>query len=86
MADDEMSLPRSSSLPLPVNESTGEWATLAMVEREHIRRTLEEAFYNQSAAARMLGVDRKLLSRKVKKYQIPVPAGRRGRPRKQLVS
>ena len=76
-------LPRSSSLPLPVDETTGEWATLAVVEREHIRRTLEEAFYNQSQAARMLGVDRKLLARKITKHKIPVPVPRRGRPRKR---
>ncbi len=72
----------ASNVPLPVDETTGRWATLAQVEREHIRRTLEETFYNQSAAARLLEIDRKLLARKIKKHQIPVPVGRRGRPRK----
>lgn len=72
----------ASNIPLPVDETTGRWATLAQVEREHIRRTLEESFYNQSAAARLLEIDRKLLARKIKKHQIPVPVGRRGRPRK----
>ena len=69
---------------LPLDESTGEWATMAHVECEHIRRTLEEAFYNQSEAARMLDIDRKLLSRKIKKYSISLPKTRRGRPRKKV--
>ncbi len=41
-----------------------DWLTLADLEREHITKTLKETFYNQSAAARMLGIDRKQLSRK----------------------
>lgn len=85
LAPRDLALFPSSEFPHPVNESTGEWATLADVEREHIRRTLEEVYYNQSAAARILGIDRKLLSRKVKKYRIPVPIRRRGRPRKELL-
>lgn len=56
----------------PTNAPTS-WPTLADVEREHVIKTLREAFYNQSAAARMLGVDRKLLARKIKKYQIDLP-------------
>ena len=51
----------------------GQWPTLAEIECQHIEKTLKEAFYNQSAAARMLGVDRKLLSRKIKKYEIELP-------------
>ncbi len=78
-------VPGHASLPLPVDESTGKWATLAIVEREHIRRTLEECFYNQSQAARLLGVDRKLLARKIKKHEIATPVARRGRPRKSRV-
>ena len=58
------------------------WPTLADVEREHIRKTLDECFYNQSAAARMLDVNRKLLARKVKKYSLEI-SSRRGRPRKK---
>ena len=34
---------------------------MADVEREHIRRTLEHTFGNQSAAARLLKLDRNLL-------------------------
>ncbi len=51
----------------------GHWPTLAEMECQHIEKTLKEAFYNKSAAARMLGVDRKLLSRKIKKYGIELP-------------
>ena len=50
------------------------WPTLAEMERQHIENTLKQAFYNQSAAARLLDVDRKLLARKIKKYQIELPA------------
>jgi DNA-binding NtrC family response regulator len=46
------------------------WMTLAQVEEAQIRKTLRKTYYNQSAAARLLGVDRKLLSRKIKKYRI----------------
>ncbi len=57
-----------------VNADPGEWLTLADLERLHIQKTLRETFYNQSAAARMLGVDRKLLARKIKRYGIHVPS------------
>ncbi len=60
----------------------GKWPTLAEMEADYLRRTLEETFYNQSAAARVLDVDRKLLSRKIKKYDIALPIQRRGRPDK----
>jgi DNA-binding NtrC family response regulator len=80
--DEEQAISPPATIPLPVDERTGEWATLAVMEREHIRRTLEECFYNQSAAARLLDVDRKLLARKIRKHKIPVPVARRGRPRK----
>ena len=43
------------------------WLTLAEMEADYLRRTLEEMFFNQSAAARVLGVDRKLLARKIRK-------------------
>ena len=58
----------------------GKWLTLAEMEADYLRRTLEETFYNQSAAARVLDVDRKLLSRKIKKYGIALPTQRLGRP------
>jgi len=49
------------------------WPTLSDIERGHIARTLQETFFNQSAAARLLGINRKLLSRKMKKHGIHLP-------------
>ena len=44
--------------------------SLADVEREHILRTLRASGGNRAAAARLLGVDRKTLYRKLKQYRI----------------
>lgn len=49
------------------------WKSLAEVEREHIEKTLRRTFYNQSAAARLLQIDRKLLARKIRKHEIVLP-------------
>jgi len=51
-------VPRSGS-PFP---------TLAEVEREHIRRALERAGGNRSEAARLLGIHRNTLIRKIRSY------------------
>jgi len=60
--------------------SHSEWSTLDDVERDHIDRTLIHTFYNQSAAARLLNIDRASLARKIHRYGISVPESRRGRP------
>ncbi|MEM7313704.1 MAG: sigma 54-interacting transcriptional regulator, partial [Planctomycetota bacterium] len=60
-------------VPNPALQQPGNWPTLAEMERQHIEKTLQQAFYNQSAAARLLDVDRKLLARKIKKYKIELP-------------
>ena len=52
------------------------WPTMAECECRLIRATLERAFYNQSAAARLLGVDWRLLSRKMEKHGISLPRSR----------
>ena len=44
--------------------------SLEDVEREHILRVLEEAGYNKSKAAAILGIDRKTLHRKAQRYKI----------------
>ena len=49
------------------------WPTLAECESRLIRETLEHTFYNQSAAARLLGIDWRLFARKMHKYGISVP-------------
>ena len=56
------------------------WPTLNQLEADHIRRTLKETFYNQSAAARLLGIDRKQLARKIRKYDLRIPKLAPGRP------
>jgi DNA-binding NtrC family response regulator len=61
----------------------GHWRTMEEVECEHIRRTLELTAWNQSSAARILGMERHQLARKIRKYGLdaggvkPRPAARR---------
>jgi transcriptional regulator of acetoin/glycerol metabolism len=43
---------------------------LADVEREHIARTLHSVSGNKAAAARVLGLDRKTLYRKITQHNI----------------
>jgi DNA-binding NtrC family response regulator len=47
-----------------------EWQSLDEVEREYIARTLAHTFNNRSAAARLLGITRQALLRKMKRYGI----------------
>ena len=56
-----------------VAEDDEHWTTLTHLERDHIIYTLEHTYYNQSAAARLLGVTRQALIRKIKKYNIELP-------------
>jgi DNA-binding NtrC family response regulator len=51
----------------------GYWKTLEKLEREHIGATLEYTQFNQSAAARLLGVSRQALIRKIKLRRIELP-------------
>ena len=74
--------PAASAIP-PANGSFADeapWSSLADIEREHIRATLVRTFYNQSAAARLLRIDRASLARKIERFGISVPVARRGRP------
>jgi DNA-binding NtrC family response regulator len=48
----------------------GDWPTLAECECRLIRETLRQTSNNQSAAARLLGIDWRLLARKRQKYGI----------------
>ncbi len=48
----------------------GHWRTMEEVEREHIRRTLVLTGWNQSAAARILAIERHQLARKIRKYAL----------------
>lgn len=55
------------------SDAAGEWLTLEDLERYHVTQTLRQTFFNQSAAARLLGVSRQALIRKVKQYNIEIP-------------
>lgn len=66
--------------PTADDEIADAWLTISQLERSHIERTLRHTFYNQSAAARMLDIDRNLLYRKIKRYGIDISQSRRGRP------
>jgi DNA-binding NtrC family response regulator len=56
------------------------WVELADLERHHIFHTLEHTFYNQTAAAGLLGISFRALARKIAKYDIDKSRSRRGRP------
>jgi DNA-binding NtrC family response regulator len=48
--------------------STDNWPTLADVERVHLEKTLAAALHNKSMAAKLLGIDRSVLRRKLIRY------------------
>jgi DNA-binding NtrC family response regulator len=52
--------------------AAGRWSTMAEVEREHIRRTVEFTNGNRSEAAQLLGMERHQLARKLLKYGLDV--------------
>jgi len=64
----------ASGLDSPVSTTDGaHWPRLADEERRLILSTLEHTYYNKSAAARLLGVSRQTLIRKMIKYKITSP-------------
>jgi DNA-binding protein Fis len=48
--------------------SSSGWLTLADVERLHLERTLAATMQNKSLAAKLLGIDRSVLRRKLQRY------------------
>ncbi len=62
---DDLSIPSVSA----AKETTPD-ATLEKMEKEHILRVLRESGGNQSKASQTLGIDRKTLYLKLKKYDI----------------
>ena len=50
-----------------------ELRTLEQIEKEHITRTLVATGWNRSRAAQLLGIDRKTLYEKIRRYQIGKP-------------
>ena len=55
--------------------AAGDTGSLEAVEKSHIRKVLEDTAYNQSRAAEILGIDRKTLYRKAKRYGIALKRG-----------
>jgi DNA-binding NtrC family response regulator len=57
-----------SATSTPTVRQDETWMSLAQLEKEHILRTLEHTYFNRSAAARLLGVTRQSLLRKIKHH------------------
>ncbi len=88
----ESPMPRGQVVgpPVPVGSSSEvvdlspSWPTLAEIEREHIRRTLQRTQHNQTLAARLLGIPRQKLARKIKQHQLESSRSHPGRPSRQV--
>jgi DNA-binding NtrC family response regulator len=64
------------SHPAPLEGATSDaWPTLADVERMHLERTLATTMNNKSLAAKLLGIDRSVLRRKLQRYGLDDAAG-----------
>ncbi len=64
---------QAQDLPISIQEEgnrTRGQRTLQAVEREHIQRILTETNWNISLSARILGIDRSTLYKKIKRYQL----------------
>ena len=60
--------------------SDNQWPSLDQCEREFIGATLRHTNYNQAAAARLLGLDRSVLRRRIKKLGLDTSRSTPGRP------
>lgn len=65
------------------DESDGQWPSLDDCERQFIGATLQHTDYNQAAAARLLGLDRSVLRRRIKKLGLDASRSTPGRPTKE---
>jgi len=61
-------------------EVDGHWPSMEECERQFIAATLRHTGCNQAAAARLLGLDRSVLRRRIKKYGLEVSQSMPGRP------
>ncbi len=52
------------------NDGINQLKTLAETEKKHIMQALKSTGFNQSKAAELLGVERRVISRKMKKYDL----------------
>jgi DNA-binding NtrC family response regulator len=60
--------PGGSATDAEAMVGTENWPTLADVERLHLEKTLAAALHNKSVAAKLLGIDRSVLRRKLQRY------------------
>jgi DNA-binding NtrC family response regulator len=77
----EMSEPANALERIPPSTVVeGHWPSLAEVEAEHLRSTLEAARYNLTVAARMLKVDVDDLRTRLRRHEIRLSLPRRSTP------
>ncbi len=69
-----LSLLQKESQRTVSNDTQIELNSLEEMEKNHILRVLRQEEYNMTSAAKVLGIGRNTLYRKVQKYQIPVVA------------
>jgi two-component system response regulator HydG len=67
-SDDELRSVIERTVDTPASNEPGAIPSLDEVERRHITRVLTAAHGNKTLAARILGVDRKTLHRKLSQY------------------
>ncbi|MGW8273381.1 MAG: helix-turn-helix domain-containing protein, partial [Thermodesulfovibrionales bacterium] len=72
LCDSDLVGPEDIAIPaaLAARDKASQGASLEDVEREHILRVLQECRGNQSRASQILGIDRKTLYLKLRKYGI----------------
>ncbi|MFM8892136.1 MAG: helix-turn-helix domain-containing protein, partial [Planctomycetia bacterium] len=72
----EPTVQRADTPQLPpggVAAAESEWPTLADIERTHLVRTLAATMNNKSQAAKLLGIDRSVLRRKLQRHGLDEP-------------
>lgn len=70
LSETELIMPEDVSVPQTSAKTEGSFNSLDEVERSHILKVLNETGWNQSRASQILGIDRKTLYLKLKKYEI----------------
>ncbi len=78
----QQTVDQAASASRPCGGADATWLSLAELKRRHIQKTLEHTGYNQTAAAKLLEVTPRVLSRLIKEHGIDASRSRRGRPSK----
>ncbi len=68
---------------VPSSSNSFEPMSLEELERRHILATLNATSWNKSQTARILGIERSTLDRKIDRYELDVDQPQRGRAGKQ---